>query len=59
MYDENGELMDGQVVKSKVLYHIRDFGLNWYVLFLEDFHVESDPENWWCAFDLRKEEFVR
>jgi G3E family GTPase len=60
IHDSNGDLMDGQIVRAKVIYHIRDSGTKWYVLQVEAPHYdESDPDNWWSGFDIRREDCVK
>ena len=44
---------------AKVLHQILDNGTHWYLLRVAEPHYNaSDPDNWWCGFDVRTEELL-
>jgi hypothetical protein len=54
---EDGSRVDlsGQEARAEVIHHLEVRGERWYVVWLPDHDNPTSDENWWAAFDVRKE----
>lgn len=54
--DVNGQSLDGEVVDVQIVHHLPLTRKKLYVVFAPSDHDSTNPDDWYCAYDVRAEE---